>query len=442
MEVPFDYICLLAFERMLKYEDKRKIHVKDLGLYILNTMIEFEKDFKTGTRSYFEGNLPKDFKFKRFDVGKSMVNFIKKYNDYFSYDSVTDEIILDDSVEYDMLIILLDEYEVSSRFYKVSLNNKARDLLGIETILGTLKECSLLESKLQENYEKLSTNKDDSSISMLNAIVNIRELFLDKIASMDVDKIAVYLDETDFIEFKGYDKFPVDKDFWNNSQYGNKYDPDELEDMFYELYNYALFGKNDIGPIKLSEMINELYLSKMDTEEELRDSYYELFTSEDGEKIDIDIDSLLEDCGRDPNDYRELDQLFYLNIVSKIDEYMNKHGKNKDLLKRRQRLVYALDDSKLKLYDDKNLYSLLNNLKTKFDSEDLLASTKVKSYFVLEDAFKNPNEDNMAKLLYVSSYYDISKDEKVKMLLTKYANNVNYDMYSNIILGDEKTLSI
>lgn len=442
MDVPFDYICLLAFERMLKYEDKRNINVNDLVLYVLNTMVEFEKDFKTGTKTYFEGNLPKDFIFKRFDVGKSMVNFIKKYNEFFTYDSVTNDIILNKFIDYDMLIGLLDEYKVSSRFYKVSLSNKARDLLGIETVLGTLKECSVLESKLQEYYEKSSANKDDSSISMLNALENIRELFLNKIASMDVDKIELYLDEIKFLNLKKYSDFPVDKEFWNNSQYGINSDPDELDDIFYELYNYALFGKDDIAPIKLKEMINEIYLNKMDTDQELRDAYYELFTSEDGIVEEDIIESLLKDSGEDPNDYRELEQLFYLNIISKIDEYMNKHGKNEELLKKRQRLVYALDTYELKLYDDKNLYSLLNNLKNKFDSNDVSASKKVISYFLLEDAFRNPNEDNMAKLLFVSSYYSLSKDEKIKMLLTKYATNGNYDLYSNIILGDEKTLSI
>ena len=51
MEVPFEYLCFLALEKLLKYENKRKIKIEKLLKYIDEIQKSFIKSFNNGEKA-------------------------------------------------------------------------------------------------------------------------------------------------------------------------------------------------------------------------------------------------------------------------------------------------------------------------------------------------------------------------------------------------------
>ena len=64
MEVPFEYLCFLALEKLLKYENKRKIKIEKLLKYIDEIQKSFIKSFNNGEKATREKGLKRNFKFK------------------------------------------------------------------------------------------------------------------------------------------------------------------------------------------------------------------------------------------------------------------------------------------------------------------------------------------------------------------------------------------
>ena len=63
MEVPFEYLCFLALEKLLKYENKRKIKIEKLLKYIDEIQKSFIKSFNNGEKATREKGLKRNFKF-------------------------------------------------------------------------------------------------------------------------------------------------------------------------------------------------------------------------------------------------------------------------------------------------------------------------------------------------------------------------------------------
>ena len=271
----------------------------------------------------------------------------------------------------------------------------------------------------------------------------LRGLFLNKVKNLSELELACYDDEStefDNNETKDYEEYPVLKSMWYKSIYYDEKDDKELDEMVYDIYFYSLFSKGDLSALKLNKEISEIYDESLDVSDDID---YEL--NEYLEDIpDINTDDFLDDSSYEINiDDRECDYLFYMTFIKKLDSFTNKYGTSNDLIIRRQRLLYSLDKIDLCLFEEDKFNNKFDELQEKAGDQTELVFYKKIIWFLTEEVFKREmNSDSIIKLLLISSYYEITKDEKIEMLFNKNANNKYYNIYYNIVFTDEKTLSI
>lgn len=441
MEVPFDYLCILALQRLLKYENIRKINISTLSKYIESIKKEFIKSFSNGQIAHNEKGIKRKFKFNDFDFNQKLNDLLNNYEDILHIDN--NSIVLEDNIDCEMLEGILDEFNVSSRFKLVFFEGDNRKILDINSIMNVLKEYNLFEKKLEESYLNLPFKTDiKKTISTLKSLMIFRELFLYKLKSLSETELECYYDESNELvnlTQNDYDKYPINKAFWYKSMYYDSRVPDEIDDILYDMYFYSIFGDDNISSLKINSEINKIYLNALDYSENIDYLFQEYLE----EIPDIDSDNFMDDENYeiDITD-EELDYLFYLTFIRKIDEFMNKYGLSTDLIIKRQRLLYSIDTSDYCLYDENNIDKLLNELKGRVESVRL-PMYEILMCFLTEEVFKEPTDNNtITKLLLISSYYDITKDEKIKMLFSKNSNNKFYDLYEKIVFNNEKTLSL
>ena len=442
MEVPFDYLCFLALERLLKYENIRHIKIETLSKYIECIKNEFMISFNSGEPAYNEKGIKRNFKFESFDLNQKINDLLNNYEDII-YLGNDNNIVLEDNIDCEMLEGILDEFNVSSRFKLVFFDGDNRKILNINTILNVLKEYNLFERKLEETYLNLPFRTDKKkTISELKSFMIFRELFLYKLKSLSETKLECYYDESnEFVNLSQdeYDDYPINKAFWYKSMYYDGRVPDEIDDILYDMYLYSMFSDGNISSLKINNEIYKIYLNALDYSED-NDYFFQEYLDE---IPDIDSDNFMYD-----SDYEieitdeELDYLFYLTFVRKIDKFMSENGMSTELIFKRQRLLYSLDTSDYCLYNENNIDSLLDELKGRVENVRL-PKYEIFMYFLTEEIFKEPTNNNtITKLLLISSYYDITKDEKIKMLFNKNSNNRYYDLFEKIIFNNEKTLSL
>ena len=442
MEVPFDYLCFLALERLLKYENIRHIKIETLSKYIECIKNEFMISFNSGEPAYNEKGIKRNFKFESFDLNQKINDLLNNYEDII-YLGNDNNIVLEDNIDCEMLEGILDEFNVSSRFKLVFFDGDNRKILNINTILNVLKEYNLFEKKLEETYLNLPFRTDKKkTISELKSFMIFRELFLYKLKSLSETKLECYYDESnEFVNLSQdeYDDYPINKAFWYKSMYYDGRVPDEIDDILYDMYLYSMFSDGNISSLKINNEIYKIYLNALDYSED-NDYFFQEYLDE---IPDIDSDNFMYD-----SDYEieitdeELDYLFYLTFVRKIDKFMSENGMSTELIFKRQRLLYSLDTSDYCLYNENNIDSLLDELKGRVENVRL-PKYEIFMYFLTEEIFKEPTNNNtITKLLLISSYYDITKDEKIKMLFNKNSNNRYYDLFEKIIFNNEKTLSL
>ncbi len=442
MEVPFDYLCFLALERLLKYENIRHIKIETLSKYIECIKNEFMISFNSGEPAYNEKGIKRNFKFESFDLNQKINDLLNNYEDII-YLGNDNNIVLEDNIDCEMLEGILDEFNVSSRFKLVFFDGDNRKILNINTIMNVLKEYNLFEKKLEETYLNLPFRTDKKkTISELKSFMIFRELFLYKLKSLSETELECYYDESnEFVNLSQdeYDDYPINKAFWYKSMYYDGSVPDEIDDILYDMYLYSMFSDGNISSLKINNEIYKIYLNALDYSED-NDYFFQEYLDE---IPDIDSDNFMYD-----SDYEieitdeELDYLFYLTFVRKIDKFMSENGMSTELIFKRQRLLYSLDTSDYCLYNENNIDSLLNELKGRVENVRL-PKYEIFMYFLTEEIFKEPTNNNtITKLLLISAYYDITKDEKIKMLFNNNSNNRYYDLFEKIVFNNEKTLSL
>lgn len=442
MEVPFDYLCFLALERLLKYENIRHIKIETLSKYIECIKNEFMISFNSGEPAYNEKGIKRNFKFESFDLNQKINDLLNNYEDII-YLGNDNNIVLEDNIDCEMLEGILDEFNVSSRFKLVFFDGDNRKILNINTILNVLKEYNLFERKLEETYLNLPFRTDKKkTISELKSFMIFRELFLYKLKSLSETKLECYYDESnEFVNLSQdeYDDYPINKAFWYKSMYYDGRVPDEIDDILYDMYLYSMFSDGNISSLKINNEIYKIYLNALDYSED-NDYFFQEYLDE---IPDIDSDNFMYD-----SDYEiditdeELDYLFYLTFVRKIDKFMSENGMSTELIFKRQRLLYSLDTSDYCLYNENNIDSLLNELKGRVENVRL-PKYEIFMYFLTEEIFnETTNNNTITKLLLISAYYDITKDEKIKMLFNNNSNNRYYDLFEKIVFNNEKTLSL
>lgn len=452
IKVPFDYITMLAFETLLKYENKRSIKLDILQKYHETLLEEVVKDYHNPNSIYFadadqwEGEI--EFELSLED---NIDHFLNKYKQFFY--AKEDTIYLYRDITFEEIkqeeIALEEEQNIGCRFLSVSDHKALFELLNINRIKNLIKRHVKVEEKIEKMYHQLSTDDSDKVKQKLKKLLFMRAIFLHNISQnpqyvIDAFRLEVMrVQDEDTCE---YQKLPVNLDLWKNSSYVESDDlGSDIFDRFYDIFQYAIFGKASIAANKTNELLQNLYFFEDNPNMESSTEQDELSELDEFPELDefseIDDSFDLERCYY-LVDNQESDLVFYLLYLRKLDEYMMKYGSTKDLIETRQRLIYALDLSKLCLFEPDNLTTEYEKARELDLDPDEFGFVEEEIEFMADEVFVSEKDENtLKKLLFVSTYYDLTKDEEIVSIFNRHFDYPGFNNYSAIVFGDGKDFS-
>ena len=460
LEVPYNYINLLAFLTAMKYENIRRIKIKDLNAYRVNLLYKVLDDYNN-LNTVFEGKKDQwegDVEFSYVDEKQALRNFVKEYSHILYLDG--DTIYLNDDVDFKMLnhevIEAKKEAEVGQRFAAVSQDKDLLHILGITKIEKLLNIYLKIEEKIESCYMNLFNDdakelEKERNKNLLMRMILLHNLKNSVIYFVDAFRLVasnLYFDDLSY----EYDDYPLSLDFLENSEFYSKDVEDlftEFDDRLYEIYQYAIFGDNSLSLQKLWDMIDNLYFFEMPIDEELLDMGLDM-----DEDIEEDIDELAENLDEEleeeieeenEDDYLDIggnpleDNVFYLNYINKIDQYMDEYGADEELLKVKKRLLYVLDKPGLGLYKRENFERELLKANNEEMVDNAFNFIENEIRFMASEVFLAPEDNNtLKKLLLISTYCSLVEDDSIKEIMDNYSNHDKYTLYNRVVFGDEK----
>ncbi len=449
----YNYITLTAFEHLYKYESKKSISVETLKLFRSELLKEVLDIYKNGKghnylqeRDQWQGEIS----FTEIDEDIALKNFLEEYEEYFYLDN--DIVNVYEEVSFDDLSELVRQIrvkgQVSSRFDIIECTKKLRDILGISTIDKFINEYSKIEEKLQDLYYKLFTPDDSKELRKeIKALLFLRFNFFDQLSKMPlyrVDAIRMaasnYRSENDTAT---YDKYPIDLPLWK-SQFEDSDDfLSDIDARVYDITQYAIFGKAK----------NVLYMSKLNED---IDQFYWTGGVESSQEIDpikdytdvIETDMLAKEQFAD--DFVEHPEHFatfhdpsdefwvlYINYLNNLNRFMDIYGASDELLFAKKRLLYALDKPTVMLFDENNFKSAYEETKSIELDEEPFSFFIDEIYFMAQEAFMIPsNEYTIRKLLFVGTYYNLTKDQELKEIIEEFSNDSRFEFFYEIMINN------
>ena len=363
IEVPYDYINLLAFLNVMKYENNRSIKVKDLNNYRVLLLDKVLEEYKNPDITFMaeEDRWEGEVTFSYVDEKKALRDFLNRY-DYILYLD-GDTIYLNDDVDYKSLnhevIELKREEEIGHRFGAASYHKELLKVLGINKIETFLKRFLKVEEETEKCYMDLFSSRSNFSNKIMKKNLLMRTILLNNLRNSQLQYVDAFRLVASDLYYDGdsyeYDIYPLSMDLMEECGISEG-DKDELfntvDDRLYEIYQYAIFGNESLSLQKVWEMIDNLYFFEMpvevgtllldDSEDDLEEYDEEDYDyDEDEDSVDID-----EDKDRDGYficDSTLEDNIFYLNYVDKLDKYMMEYGDDDELLRVKKRLLYELE---------------------------------------------------------------------------------------------------
>lgn len=449
IEVPFNYLNILAFMSLLKFENKRKIDIKTLEDYRKTLLDEVIREYKSPDFKFFSREDMWEGKIEFYhDPQDTIDNFLKENIDLFHLEgnsiAINDDITFDDLNEEEKK--LRNDEEISFRFQSASHQRRLLDVLGINTIKCILEKYIELEYQIEESYSKLNQGNKNMK-KKIKKLLSFRRNFLNLIATQKEELADAFRTESidNFSELqKEYKKCPIDLDLWKQSAY---YDEEELFDdinsRLYDIFQYAIFGNESLSDEKLQEMLTDFYFNEVYNKKKEEMPDYVFFENIDFSSFDND-----EDYEDDLDDEEDLsyylisndtcDLAFYLTYINKINNYMKKYGENPDLINTKNRLLYALDMPDLNLYDEENFKKALTEATNNDFDEDDYEFIIDEVSFMADEVFISPqNEFTLKKLLFISTYYTLTKDKTIVDILMHHFEHENFSTYMEIIFGDQ-----
>ncbi len=453
LNYPYSYINLLAFSKLIKYGEKRSVKIDTLKKYhsimlkevlnYLDSKIKSGKEIDDNQRKikvviHNSDNLP---------------NFLEKYSNYFILEDNTLK-LQEDATYYDIIIIANDlkkEQNIDDIFEICSSNLPLLECLKIDKVRKLLKKYLEVEEELETEYQRLSKKENVGKIKEeIKKLLLIRGLFY-----VNLNQKPLYVTETYAIEaeqkmgikYYEYQKFPIDLQRYEKSKYyiSPYEDPRaDIDEKIYDIYQYAIFGDEKINHEKLCNTINSIYYGNPDDTFEI-DVDYEEEDEEDEEDIYLDGEGyeLQEEFEEDESEVflsEEIDLAFYLEYLDKLDNYMKHYGYDKSLVEARYRLLYAIDDFDLCLYEEDKFQKELEKSRELTFKKDEFIYYENEVRYMTEEIFNIEEDQNtIKKLIFISTYYYFTKDREIEEIFIRNKNHKYFTVYSNIVF--EKDIS-
>ena len=466
----FDFIMYLAFRTILIYENKRSLTFKQLHDFrkkLCEKNIEYNSQFS----EFDDEDLEKKLRFFHssninMTIAEEQENFINFVNDNKEYFYYKDGVItLKDDVTYNGLVEANFELEsytdqndkiICGELIGIFDCVECLDILGVSKVKNFVSKLIEDEKKIESAYLTYSGVELEQNIKKL-IVLEYYKLML--ICNLNDDKMRCY--HRTIVDFGCTDTTVHRDDLCLLSDY--LMENDEYYDMYYgsidlclnDMYQRAIFGNGTLVYDRLSAIFDSIW-SYYDPDEELEvelvDSEANILTMEE-RRANLELfEDEFEDDEPETEEYsddsemnrvelylyrKKVEMTFYLNYIKHINKFMEIHGKNEDLENSKNRLLYLLDSYGDNLYKTENFEQALNNISMseidyKRDFDDFYMLSRLFLVDILEGWIND--EFSLKKLLFVFSYYDLTKDKRIKKIINKYQKTELGGKVADIIL--------
>ena len=448
----YNYITLMTFEQLYKFEGKTSISVDTLNKLRNALLEEVIVNYKNDDYRY-----PQEIDRWQGEVSFSPINeqdalkeFLEEYEDYFFLEN--GKVIIKKGITFEDISELVQQIRIndnmSNRFNIIVDTPKLMRILGITTIEKTLTEYLQIEKQLESLYCKLYTAEDSASLrNRIKALLFIRLSVLTRITQMPSYRIDAfrlvsmnYNAENDTML---YDKYPINLELWNKEFA----DPDELgeiDDRTYDITQYAIFGKmnNFLYMDKFHEDIDSYYMRNCDFSSEIQidplKDYTDMIEKDTlaQERFEAEYEAHPENFYtlHDPSDEF---WVLYINYLNNLNRFMSIYGESEELLLAKRRLIYALDKPELMIFDQNNFDRELERTKTVELDEDSFDFFADEIYFMAQEAFMLPSDEyTIRKLILVGTYYALTKDKQLREIIEEFSNDSRYEFFAEIMLNN------
>ena len=318
-------------------------------------------------------------------------------------------------------------------------------------------------NKMEKIIEKLYYLKDTKKIKhYLDARFDIYNNF--SLENEDIIDIISDLQSQDRMNIEDdYVVYPVNKTNYENSSLSDtQY---RIEDMLNSPIQKAIFSTNPLFSSKIRFDID----TNIDDMEELENEKYQELKKEDydidyeseydSEDCDdtIDYDNIQTEYDSDSNEllaraifenvgYENLsrkDIIFALQYIDVINNYTKYYGKLDRLDLISKRLKYIIDNKIMNITtkDDNGIKKLLNDY-LENDDQVFDEFEEESAYFLLELIKDEADSYFLPKLLFVKAYYNLTYDNELFNLFSKYENIDRYKLLHNFIISDNPNVSL
>jgi len=467
----FDFIIYLAFRTILTYENKRSLTLEQLHKYrkkLCEKHIEYHSQFTEYDDEQFEENLrffhSSNMNMTLAEEEQNFIEFINNNDEYFFYKdglislrgNITDKDLEDANFE-------LDSY--STRDDKLICGGligyhdciECLDILGVRKITEFVYRIIEDEKKIERAYQTYTGIELGQNIKKILTYVNYR---LALIGNLKDDKMRCY--HRAIGSWRMVDLNTKGKDIWLLSDYLMKNDkfynlsPISIDSIINNEYQRAIFDNGTLVYDRLHDTMDAIWSyrepdARMEIEPVdpdatclLMEERMEELDSFDDEFEDIEeqnFDTYDEEDGMNQVELylhrKKINMLFYLNYINHIDKYLEAFGSDEVLENSKCRLLYLLDGYGDNLFIEENFKNALNNVSMdkinyKEDFDDFYTLSRLFLVDILEGWIDD--EMTLRKMLFVSTYYDLTKDRRIKRIIKKYKKTEVGEMISRIVL--------
>lgn len=436
----YNYIILLAFDTANKYQGKESIEIKDL----FNFRLEISKivDDKYNKNYFLDDNLKdklNNFLKSQFDMKSNeellyLLLFLRKYNDFFSSDGKSlylNGTLQDLQYLKDNIFTNRDEKVICSFLDQIADSKNLIEILKADSIIKDIEKLHRIENVIEEGYLDYENENSKNAIRIGNlAILNNFKRIVN-LPEEDIRRYSKMIFEKSVDEYMDGSFFLISSDIENKSRLfeENAHITDELGNIFQQ----AIFDDNSLTTEQLNNYFDNYWEIKMNTDEinyDDLDLEYDNYYDED-----IDEDEYDED---DDFDYNKTNLIFYISYIDRINYYLKNFNKDEVLLNSKKRLLYALNPRGYNLYEEKNY----NKLSKEIKSSDINIDTDFNDFYVMSMLFLTDilngwleeKDTLLRKILFISTYYDITNDSRILNFIKKYINEpIGLKVYNAII---------
>ena len=451
----FDYVMYLAFEALLRYEDKKSLTVEQLHKYRLKLCeqyIKYHEQFSEYDDSAFEDRLREFHKLNQSmtisDERNNFQNFINDNSEMFNYKngviSLKDGVTLDDVKSEKFKLdsyVDRDDKLICGELISLSDAMPCLDVIGVKKIPERVAKIVNDEKFVESAYQRfLGKELEEETKTISN---NIR-FKLSLIGNLNDDKMRSYHRCINSIGKIDPEAIGNDIDLLSDSLVENDpfYEINRSVDYFLrDKYQKAIFDTGTLVYDVLCDVLNTMWvyrdpdafveLEPVDSEAlctslvekmEQLEMYQDEYDDDEYDDDEYDEDDYMDQIELYLYDKR-INMAFYLNYINHINEYNQKYGVDETLEKSKRRLLYVLDGYGDDLYNNENFNTALSNV----DIDDLCTNEDFNKFYVasrlfLVDILENCSDDDtlLRKMLFVSTYYDLINDVRIKRIINKY----------------------